>query len=333
MKKGFVIITVFAMMLSLPVVSAETGNAGAGGAWFKFGLGARALGMGGAFGAIAEGVDAIYYNPGGVGLILNPQVGLTYHSLSLDRNLNSAAFLMPVRNEAVLGLSWINSSVSDVPMIDSDRNPYSTFSNTNNSFGLSFAKRFADNLSIGGNLRYLQSVLDQLSAYTVGVDLGALYKPSKYYAFGFSVSDLGSNLVWNSSGYWGGDRGSDYTDKFPYRARLSAAGSLLDEALDADIDIVKIEKLDMKFYGGVEYWFMTKVTMLEEDEEAEDELKEVDYNKRIFGLRGGYADGSLTFGFSLFYPYGKINAGIDYAFYDSKISEGSSNIISLKVLF
>ena len=333
MKKYLVLITVFAMMLSVSVVSAETGSAGAAGAWFKFGLGARALGMGGAYGAIAEGVDAVYYNPGGVGFLAQPEVGLTYHSLSMDRNLNSAAFLMPVRNEAVLGLSWINSSVSDVPMIDSDRNPYSTFSNANNSFGLSFAKRFADNVSVGGNVRYLQSVLDQLSAYTVGVDLGVLYKPSKYYAVGFSVSDLGSSLVWNSSGYWGGDRGSDYTDKFPYRARVSASGSLLDDALTADIDIVKVDKLDMKFYGGAEYWFTTKVTMLIEDEEAEDELKEVDYNKRIFGLRGGYADGSLTFGFSLFYPYGKINGGIDYAFYDSKVSEGSSNIISLKVLF
>ena len=95
MKKYLVLITVFAMMLSVSVVSAETGSAGAAGAWFKFGLGARALGMGGAYGAIAEGVDAVYYNPGGVGFLAQPEVGLTYHSLSMDRNLNSAAFLMP----------------------------------------------------------------------------------------------------------------------------------------------------------------------------------------------------------------------------------------------
>lgn len=333
MKRAVILTVIIGLMLLIPSAEAETGKAGAAGAWLKFGLGARALGMGGAYGAIAEGPDAVYYNPGGVGFSEFEQVSLTYNSLSLDRHLNSVAFLFPVHNEAVFGLSWINSFVGDVPMRDSDRNLYSDFSNSNNSFGLTFAKRFADNLSIGGNLRYLQTDLDNLSAYTVGVDLGTLYQPSKRYALGLSVSDLGSSLAWDSSNYWSGSRGSDYTDDFPYRLRLSASGNALDEALVADIDVVKVNKLDLKFYGGAEYWFMTKVKALVEDEESEDAMKTVTLNRRTLGIRGGYADGSLTFGMSIYYPYGNLNGGLDYAYYNGKLSEGSSHIFSIKVLF
>jgi len=311
----------------------DTGKAGQAGAFFKFGLGARSLGMGGAFAGVAEGVDAIYYNPGGLGFSSIKEFGFTYHSLTLDRHLNSAYFVFPARNEAVIALSWINSFVSDVPMRDSDRNPFGDFSNSNNSFGLSFSKLLGETGSLGANLRYLQSTLDLINSYAVGVDLGGLYKPSANYAIGLAISDLGSNLTWSSTNYWSGNRGGDYSDKFPIRVRGGAAAKFLDDQFIAALDLVKIEKLDFKIYSGAEYWFFKKITREIEDEEAEDELKEVQINKRLLGLRGGYSDGSLAFGMSLYYPYGKLNGGFDYAYLTGKRDEGSNHVFTIRVLF
>lgn len=333
MRKIIIIAALTVSVLYTAPAMSETGKAGMGGAFMKFGLGARSLGMGGAFTGLAEGIDAIYYNPGGLGFSLIKQVGLTYHNLSLDRKLNSASIIYPVRNEAIIGFSWINSSVGDVPMIDSDRTVYDEFSNSSNSFGLTFAKTFAEQLSFGANLRYLQSTLDQLNAYTIGVDMGAMYKIRPEYSIGLAVSDLGSNLRWDSSNYWSGNRGGDYDDKFPYRIRGGVSGMFLNERLVTAIDVMKVENLDLKFYGGAEYWFQKQVTVLVEDEEAEDELREETINKRLLGLRGGYSDGSLTFGASLYYYVTTFNGGFDYAFMIGKEGDDSYHIITLRVMF
>jgi hypothetical protein len=333
MRKIVTISVVMVLTIFAASAMSETGTAGMSGAFMKFGLGARSLGMGGAFCSVAEGIDAIYYNPGGLAIYPIRQVGFTYQSLTLDRRLNSASITFPVKNEAVLGFAWIHGSVGDVPMIDSDRNRYDEFSNSNNSFGLTFSKLFGEKFSAGGNIRYLQATLDELNAYTVGVDLGALYSITPAYRVGLAVSDLGSNLKWDSSNYWSGNRGSDYTDKFPYRVRGGISGIFLDEHVLVSADMMKVEKLDPKFYGGAEYWFMKKVSRFVEDEEAEDEMREVVVNKRMFGLRAGYSDGSTTFGMSLYYPIDQYSGGFDYAFMTGKQGEGSYHIFTVRVMF
>ena len=333
MRRVLFIITAISLTLCVTPAMSDTGKAGQAGAFFKFGLGARSLGMGGAYAGVAEGIDAIYYNPGGLGFSRIKEFGFTYHSLTLDRHLNSAYFVLPARNEAVIALSWINSFVGDVPMRDSDRNLFGDFSNSNNSFGLSFSKLLGDAASLGANLRYLQSTLYLINSYTVGVDLGGLYKPNPNYAIGLAISDLGSDLAWNSTNYWSGNKGGDYSDNFPIRVRGGVAGKFLNDQLITAVDLVKVEKLDFKIYSGAEYWFLKKITVEIEDEEAEDELKEAQLDKRLLGLRGGYSDGSLTFGMSLYYPYGKFNAGLDYAYMTGKRDEGSNHVFTIRVLF
>lgn len=333
MKKLF---TITALILSVALIApamAETGKAGMTGAFMKFGLGARSLGMGGAFTGVAQGIDAIYYNPGGLGYNLEKEVGFTYHSLTLDRQLNSGAFTYPIRNEAILAISWINSSVGDVPMIDSDRNYYDDFSNHSNSFGLTFSKAILPQLSFGANLRYLQSTLDQLNSYTIGADLGVLAKPLPNYAIGLSISDLGSNLQWDSQNYWSGNRGGSFNDRFPYRIRGGVSGTFLDERLLAAVDVMKVENLDLKFYAGGEYFFVKRFVKLIEDEEAEDELREVIINRKLLGLRAGYSDGSMTFGGSIYYPLGSYSGGFDYAFMSGTEGNSSYHIITARMMF
>jgi hypothetical protein len=330
MRKFSLYIMVFSL-INFSSAIAETGKAGQTGDFLKFGLGARALGMGGAYGSIAEGVDAIYYNPAGAAFMRTKQVGFTYHSLTLDRYLNSAALLLPARNEAVLGVSWINSFVGDVPMRDSDRNLYSDFANSQNLFCLTFAKIFGEGFAGAGNLKYIHSKLDDLTSYTVGADLGIIYKFQKMYAAGLSIADLGARHKWDSSDYW--SRGNAYDDAFPMRIRGGVSGAFLDEALVTSVDVVAVEDILFKIHGGAEYWLFQKMNVLEPDEEAEDEMVEKVVNKRFMGLRAGYSDGSFTAGFSLYYPYGNVNGGMDYAFMTGKRSEGSYHIITVRIMF
>jgi len=331
MRKLIISLIVITAVINVSSVSAETGKAGQAGAFLKFGLGARALGMGGAFCSIAEGIDAVYYNPAGLAFASEKQAGFTYHSLNLDRNLNSAAFIFPVRNEAVMGLSWINSSVSDVPMADYDRNLIGEVKNSNNVFGLTFAKIFGEKYAFGGNLRYLQASLDMLDTYAIGVDIGGYCRLNKMFTFGLSAQDLGSEYRWDSSSYWSG--GNIYNDKFPIKVRGGASATLLNEALVASMDIVKIQYLDLKIYAGAEYWIFKQISVTVPDEESEDEFIEKLINKRLLGLRTGYSDGSLTFGLSLYNPFSKLTGGFDYAFLTGKRGLESNHIFTVRIMF
>ncbi len=332
MRKLILFLIVIAAAINISSTSAETGKAGQAGAFLKFGLGARALGMGGAFCSIAEGIDAVYYNPAGLAFAATKQVGFTYHSLSLDRNLNSAAFIFPVRNEAVMGLSWINSSVSNVTMVDYDRNPFGEFKNSNNAFGLTFAKIFGVKYAFGGNLRYLQSTLGELDTYAIGVDIGGYCRLNKMFTIGLTAQDLGSEYRWDSSNYWSSG-GNVYNDKFPVKIRGGTSATLLNEALTAALDIVKIQYLDLKIYAGAEYWIFKQVSITVPDEESEDEFIEKLINKRLLGLRTGYSDGSLTFGMSLYNPFGKLTGGFDYAFLTGKRGQESNHIFTVRIMF
>lgn len=333
MRKLFLISALILSVVLISPVMAETGDAGRAGSFMKFGIGARAIGLGGAYTAVAEGIDAVYYNPAGMGYSREREVGFTYHSLTLDRHLNSGAIIYPIRNESIITFSWINSYISDVPMIDSDRNYYDDFSNSNNSFGLSFSKAFFEQLSVGGNLRYVQSKLDQINAYTVGVDLGVIAKPLPQYSIGLTISDLGSNMQWDSSDYWSGTRGGIYHDRYPIRVRGGVAGTFFNEQLLVAADVMKVEDLDPNFYVGGEYWFMKRIVELIEDEEAEDELREVIINKKLLGIRAGYSDGSLTFGGSLYYPFGTFSGGFDYAYKGGKLDDGNYHMFTVRVMF
>ncbi|OQX92849.1 MAG: hypothetical protein B6D58_00740 [candidate division Zixibacteria bacterium 4484_95] len=331
MRKTFLIILLFLLTTFIPVYS-ETGKAGYAGAYLRFGLGARPLGMGGAFCAIADGIESPYYNPAGMALNPARQIGFTYHNLTLDRNLNSVAMVFPVRNQAAMALSWINSSVSDVVMRDTDRNPIGDFGNSHNSIALSFSKIIVDYFSVGANLRYIQSKLDELNAFTVVADIGGIFKYKRNIKVGLSVQNLGPDLRWDSSNYWGSG-GKEYDDEFPVVFRIGGAGSFLDEAVITTVDVVKDTQLDFKIHAGCEYWLLKQVNVVLPDEEAEEEFEGATLKRKVFGIRTGYDDGSLTFGASLYYPYGRFHGGLDYAYMTGKRDEGSYHILTGRILF
>ena len=332
------LIIIILIMLSIPsLLVAETGNAGYAGEFMRFGLGARPLGMGGAFTAVAEGFEGTYYNPAGLAFHPERQAGFTYHSLSLDRHLNSAAAVFPVRNEAVLAISWINSSVGNTIMRDSDRNQLGDFKNSNNAFTLTFSKLAAEYFSFGVNIRYLQEKLDELDAYTVGIDAGAVARYGKIGCAALTLSNLGSSFSWNSSKYWS-DGGNEYKDKLPIGLRFGVAAFVFDERLITAADIVKDDKLNVRYHIGAEYWLTTKAKLAggDDDEdygEGEETAGETTRTRRWFGLRTGYSNGSFTAGGSLMYPFGQTNGGIDYAYMSGRRDEGSYSIISLRLMF
>jgi len=78
-------------------VRAWADNTGGSAAQFlRLGMGARALGMGEAYGPIAEGPDAIYWNPGGLAQQLQPEISTSHMEMLSYFHRDSLAYAHPI---------------------------------------------------------------------------------------------------------------------------------------------------------------------------------------------------------------------------------------------
>jgi hypothetical protein len=328
MKKIVFLITI--LFCSCAIAFAD-GDAGFAGAFMRNGIGARPLGMGGAYTAVAEGPEAAYYNPAGLAFASRISVSMSYKSMSLDRHLSQIAVLFPIRGEAVMAANWVNAGVSDLSGRNESRQITGDIRNNQNSFAVSFAKPINNSIAVGGNLKYLQEKLDQTSAFTIGVDFGFLVRIKKLVNIGGSIQNLGSTYRWDDSKEW--SSGKTYDDNFPFLIKLGAAGNLFHDRFIPAVDLEKSDKMGYRFRTGAEYWFVKKMTKQIPDEEDEDNLVTIEYNARWAGLRVGLDRGVPTFGASYIFQLKKISAGLEYAYLIGQEGTSASHLMTLKLDF
>jgi hypothetical protein len=323
-------LTILAFVLLAAPVHAD-GDAGFAGAFLRNGMGARPLGMGGAFTAIAEGPEATYYNPAGMGFKPELTVSMSYKTLSLDRHLGHVALSFPIRNEATMAASWVNAGVSDVNGRGESRQLIGAIRNSQNAFALSFAKAIDSSLAIGGNLKYVQEKLDILETFAVGVDLGLLFRFRNMIFAGVAIQNLGSSYRWDSSKYW--TDGSTYEDKFPIVMKFGVAGNFLSNSLVPAIDLEKSSLMKLHFRAGAEYWLTRMIVKKIEDEYEEGKFIEVQQHVRWAGIRAGLDKGSLAFGASYIYFIKDKSIAIEYAFLAGRQGTSAGHIFTLKAGF
>ncbi len=328
----------FVLLAVFFTAAAASGDAGYAGAFLRNGVGARPLGMGGAFTGIAEGAEAVYYNPAGLGFV--PQMIFTsgYKTLSMDRHFGYVAVTFPIRNEAAMAASWVNAGVSDVVGRGESRQILGEIGNSSNAFSLSFAKALDPRIAFGANLRYVQEKLDDLESFTIGLDVAAIGKPHEFISAGFIVQNLGSNYRWESSKYW--SQGGTYEERFPVVIKLGAAGHLLSNRIIPAFDIETSDKGGARYRVGAEYWFVKKVIRQVEDEYEEGTYLNVEEDFRYAGLRIGLDRGSPTFGCSIFFRQDPMAQqlrngifGVEYAFLLGRYGTSVGHVFNLIIGF
>jgi len=328
MKK--LVIAVLSVFILAPVARSG-GSAGYAGAFLKNGVGSRALGMGGAYTAVAEGPEAVYFNPAGLGYSSRVDFSSGYKALSLDRHLSFAAISFPIRNEATMAASWISAGVSDIAGRGNSRQYFGEISDSHNAFALSFAKVLRSRISFGVNLRYIQEKLDDLESFTIGVDIGVLGKPFKNVSIGAIIQNFGSEYRWESSKYW--TEGSSYNEKFPVVMKFGVAANLFSNKFVPSIDFETSDKGEFRFRTGAEYWLVKKVIRRVEDEYEEGVYTEVEEHIRQAGIRIGLDRGNPTFGLSVMREFGRINFGFEYAFLLGQYETSAGQLFTLNLRY
>jgi len=191
-------------------------------------MGARPLGMGAAFSGLADDVNCLLYNPGGMAWAKG--ISLTFR----DFDNITAVQAYPTGLGSSLGLAVVTSKVSDVPVMGGTANSNSnilvlSFGTKLNFLPVFYKQPALQRLGIGINIKGLltqtlrRTGQPDRSATGWDMDLGLLWKGSDWWTAGISLQNIlpakalgGGLLKWDV----GGEEGIPATEKLAFSARI-----------------------------------------------------------------------------------------------------------------
>lgn len=269
MKRSVQLLVILALVMSL-AIPAHADSGGGAGAFLKMGVGARALGMGSAFTAVADDATAAFWNPAGLALLQKHEASFMHANLTLDRKYNFFNYAHVLKDKkgkmtAVVALSHVRFGIDGIPETreanNSAGNPatrpdgtytpgenvyiFSYFDDTETSTFGTYARKLSDRFYGGINLKRIRQDLFTNSADTWGFDLGFLYEASEKAMIGLSIRDLAENLKW--------DTASGHSDKVPVTTTAGVSFKAKPN-LTLAADINKVEDMDAKLRLGAEWW-------------------------------------------------------------------------------
>src|SRR2546422_3310490 len=151
----------------MAVVGAATvGQAGdrsgtVSGQFLKIGTNARAVGMGGAQVAVAEGVSSMAYNPAGIMIAGDYGFGATYTAWLAGISHSFAGVVKQLPGVGAVGVSFILLTTDDIPETTPQfpEGTGRTFRASDYAFSVAFARQVTEQFRVGLNGKIVQSYL------------------------------------------------------------------------------------------------------------------------------------------------------------------------------
>ncbi|MFH1762218.1 MAG: PorV/PorQ family protein [bacterium] len=309
MTKKLIWIIILLQLLSSVLFSSGYKRPGSTSAQFlKIGISARAIGMGEAYTAVAEGADAFFYNP--AGLARTPSVdiyashstwfaGLNYESFGIAKNFGS---------KGAIGLSF-STLRSDEMLVRTPLKPDGTgetFNYGNYRVGLSCAKFLTDHAALGLSINYLNLNMWTYTVQSFSADLGVTFLTDFYgFRFGMSIVNFGPDIKFIKEEY-----------SIPINFSFGAAFEPIkndEHVLTVSLSTIKATDAEQKLRMGTEYLF-----------------------NNIFALRGGYKFDldaeSWSLGAGIKTEISNVKFRVDYAYSDFSIL-GNRNLFTIGLAF
>lgn len=145
--------------------------------FLKIGVGARAVGMGETFAAIANDVSAVYWNPAGLTQFSDNQILVAHTEYVVDIKHEFVGGAYHFSPSDALGFAVTALRTEDME-ITTETQPFGTgeyFKYGDIAAGLSYARRMTDQFSFGVTVRYVEETLDVLKMRGAMIDLGTYY--------------------------------------------------------------------------------------------------------------------------------------------------------------
>jgi hypothetical protein len=224
--------------------------------FLRSGIGARALGMGGAFVALADDSSAAFWNPAGLATLKSTHIGaMSTDRFGLGINFQFLGVLTNMGGMA-LGGTLVRSTIDDIEAVDEDGNFIGILRDDNSVLFGSTAVGIGD-IFVGANAKLYNHTLGEGRAQGLGFDLGGLVwldLKRAQLAIGASISDLGGTKI-----KWENTR-SNPTDIVPQVNKVGAALKLFDGNLLMAVDY-EFSSLMNKLHMGLELKPIEQLTL------------------------------------------------------------------------
>lgn len=145
--------------------------------FLKIGVGARGVGMGESFVAVANDASALYWNPAGLVQFEENQVIASHTEYVVDIKHDYFGLVYHLSAQDAVGASFASLHMQDME-ITTETQPFGTgryFSFGDVAVGLTYSRKMTDQFSFGATIRYAEETLDVLKMRSVMVDLGTWY--------------------------------------------------------------------------------------------------------------------------------------------------------------
>ena len=233
----FITLFLIGLIFSSKVYAADEGAHAA--EFLSHGVGARAIGMGSAFVAIADDSTATYWNPAGLTNVKKNSFSAMYSDTFRTGDgsffsqglvsYNFVNYVHRVEDIGSIGLSWIRLGIDDIPrttFIDinndgvlgsylevdgkpgkGENDPYidrpvvaEYFSNTDNALIISYARQIHSMVAVGGNVKLLSQTIFNNSGRGFGIDIGLILIPITGLRVGTMLLDAtGTQIRWDTA--------------------------------------------------------------------------------------------------------------------------------------
>jgi len=205
----------------LTVNLSAAGIAKYAGEFISTGVGARALGMGGAYVAIGGDATYGYWNPAGLADINYPEIAAMHSERFAGVvNYDYLTLAAPFRANQSFAFSVIRLGVDDIPISAIPRADLATdetytdengnikvnrpyvdryVSDAEYAFFLSYARAARNGFSYGANVKFIRKGVGDNSAWGIGFDIGVLWNPWRKLMLGANLQDATTTLLaWNT---------------------------------------------------------------------------------------------------------------------------------------
>jgi hypothetical protein len=292
------------LAINFPQLFAADNPANTGLSFLKFGAGSRAVGMGEAYVAAANDASASYWNPAGLVNLSGTELLFTHNRWFQDITNEFAAVGFRARKNA-FGVSFMSNTIGGIERrVIASAEPLDILTAHDIMFGLSYARRLGENLSLGTTVKYLYQKIYIESASGVAIDFGLQYQTP--------AQGLKTGLVFQNFGFI--SKLLEESTKLPQTIRLGLAYQLPFQILNGEFliatDWMKILDSTSHLNFGMEYNF-------------------VKYFAVRFGYQTGYEDKGIQGGFGV----GFNRYRLDYAFVPFSSDLGNSHRISVGIGF
>jgi hypothetical protein len=298
----------------------------------------RASGMGETGVAVADNVNAVYWNPAGYGFQRGVEFNFTHSNwlpaFNADLYFDYLAAKFYVKDVGMFGLGLTILNLGTNTYTNDQGTVLGTFQSYEFAITGSYARQVSSSLSLGVSLRYIRSKLSNASAQVgnevgngssgdVSFDLGALWKPElggwfkNRMSFGLNISNLGPSMFYIDQAQ---------ADPLPTNFRFGLASKVLDNDYNKFTVTLDFNKLLVRRandeIGTPDPW--TKAIF--SSWTGPGSFRQITtgvgfeywYGKpALIALRGGYFYEDPNYGNRKYFTFG---AGIRYAFFGADFS-------------